>query len=283
MYPGQVGALDGGGGRQGAGQRLLAGELPAVESRRQLEQGQRVASGAFHQPVQRTLGDGGGEPLGQQGSGVGRSQRSQSQLRQAGCHQHGGLVVPGGEQQHHGLRVQPAGGEDQRVHRGSVQPLGVVDQAEQGAVLGDLGEQPENAEGHPEALVDRFAGEREGRPQCRRLRLGQALDLAEGRSQDLVQRCVRELVLRLDADAAQHSEVRGALGGVRQERGLAQAGPAAHHEHAAAALPCGGKQCVDLCRLGRPTHERARLHHVLTSWQLRCPAIGRRRRPPGPQ
>jgi hypothetical protein len=93
----------------------------------------------------------------------------------------------------------------------------VVGDDQQRLLLGDLGEQPEHAERHVESFVHGLVAERErGAKRCR-LRCGQAVDLVERGPQDLVQRCVGELRLELDARPAQHAHPVAALGCVSEE------------------------------------------------------------------
>ena len=57
-----------------------------------------------------------------------------------------GVAVGGACGEDHGDRLgeQAAGCEGERLRRGAVQPLGVVDQADQGLLLGGLGKQAEH-------------------------------------------------------------------------------------------------------------------------------------------
>jgi hypothetical protein len=69
--------------------------------------------------------------------------RPRDQFRQP----HGlGVAVGGacGEDNGDRLREQAAGCEGERLRRGAVEPLGVVDQADQGLLLGGLGKQAEH-------------------------------------------------------------------------------------------------------------------------------------------
>lgn len=150
-------------------------------------------------------------------------------------------AVPYRQDQRHPLRLQAPRGEQQGVGRGAVQPLGVVDQAQQGSVAGELGQQGQGAETDQEAVGRgrRGRSEPEGSPQGVRLRGREPVEVAEPGAQQQVERGEHQLGLALDAHPAQRPHP---LGGGRprrvvEQRRLADSRRAAEHQDAASALP----------------------------------------------
>ncbi len=93
---------------------------------------------------------------------------------------------PCGEDHRHRLGLQPARGEDQRLRRHRVEPVRVLDQAQQRLVLRRGRQQTERADVDREALGARADVDRQSRPERRRLRCRQVVEVAEHRPQ---QRC----------------------------------------------------------------------------------------------
>ena len=119
--------------------------------------------------------------------------------------------------------------------RGVVEPLEVVDETQQGLLLGELREQRERRQADEEA-VGRIAGrEPERHAQRVPLRRRERVDAATQRRAELMQSRERQLHLGLDAGDLHDPEARGLTGGVPQQRRLADPGLTADHEHAAAA------------------------------------------------
>jgi hypothetical protein len=160
------------------------------------------------------------------------------------------VVVAGGDQQHDPLGLQPPGGEGERIGRRLVEPLRVVHQADQRPLLGHLREQAQRAHTDQEAVGALGGGEPEGAPERGRLGSGKPLDMVEHGPDELMQGREGQLRLRLDAGAPQHPHVlRGAVGGIGEQRRLAHTDLAANHQRAAAQLARIGEQAVDRCAL----------------------------------
>ena len=89
--------------------------------------------------------------------------------------------------------LQTAGGERECLGRVAVHPLRVVDHAEERLVFGCLCEQCENSERHAIEVGRTAAFQRERGSERARLRRRQPLEQPEGRAQQLMQRCERQL------------------------------------------------------------------------------------------
>jgi hypothetical protein len=99
-------------------------------------------------------------------------QAGQGQLGQAGGADLPARAVPDGEEQRHRLGGQPPGDEAERSQRRRVRPVRVVDQAQQRALPGAVGQQREGGQRHQEP-VGRLPGLGPKRdPQGARLRFG---------------------------------------------------------------------------------------------------------------
>ena len=154
-------------------QRRVAAQLARAELLADLDQGQRVAVGLGHDP----LGHGRAQPRpsrgGQQLGGVPLGQPGHRQTgqpaEQAGCG--GGLADR--EDHGHGVGVQPAAHERERVGRPTVQPLGVVHQAEQRLPGGPVGQQAEGGQADQEPVRSRACPQAESQLQRRALGRGE--------------------------------------------------------------------------------------------------------------
>ena len=219
------------------------------DRRRKLQQGERIAGRFVQDPVPHRRRQ---RRVRQQGARRRSVQSVQAQLRQA-RRVEVVRIVPGGEQCHDRLRVQPAGGERQRPGGGLVDPLRVVHQAQHRAVLGQVGQQSEHRQPDQERIVVAGPGQPERATDRQGLRWRQSRDQLDRRTQQQVQHRERQLELRFDADRAQHPGARDSsvLGrGVLQESGLPDPGLPADHQHAAAAVARTGEQAVHLSELG---------------------------------
>jgi hypothetical protein len=161
-----------------------------------------------------------------------------------------------GHQQRDRLGLEAPRGEDERLGRRRVEPLGVVDAAQHRAALARLGEEAEQAGRDQEAVAHGVEAQPQRAAQGRRLGRGQALEEVQARAHELVHARERQLVLGLDADAAQQRHVRGAVGGVLEQRALADPGLAAQHERGAALAACALQQRIEgrLLRLAPDEH-----------------------------
>src|SRR6266508_1986837 len=213
---------------------------------RRLDQRQWIALGGLDQAVANVPREPGWESFGQQRAGGVGVQSGEPKLLETGCRERMDVVVAGGQQQHHSLRLEPPGSEGERVSRRLVQPLRIVHQADQRPLLGDLREQAQRAHTDQEAVVAVGRGEPEGASKGGRLGAWKPLDMVEHGPGELVKAGEGQLRLRLDAEPPQHAQLpRGTVGGVGEQRRLADTDLAANHECAAAQRARIGKQAVD--------------------------------------
>jgi hypothetical protein len=140
--------------------------------------------------------------------------------------------------------------EDHLGH--TVQPLHVVDHADQRLVSRRLGEQPEHGQPHHQRLRRRARAQ----PECRRerlpLRLRQLAEVPEQRRDQLLQRRVRDLGLRLDTGGPGHPPGASVAREVVQQRGLPRAGLPAQHQHTALTSTDVTQQTVERIPLTPP-------------------------------
>jgi hypothetical protein len=139
------------------------------------------------------------------------------------------------EDERNRFRRQPACDERQRLRRGPVEPLRIVDQADQRPIPGHLGQQAQDREADEEAIGRIAAAQAERGAQCIALGTRQALESIHDRPAQLVQAGEGQLHLRLRARRAHHLAAGGLGIQVRQQRRLADARLAPHHEHPALA------------------------------------------------
>jgi hypothetical protein len=159
------------------------------------------------------------------------------------------VAVAGGDEQRDRLGLEAPRGEHERLGRRAVEPLGVVDAAQHRRLLARLGEQAEHAERHQEAVRHAVEAQAQRAPERRGLRRREPLDQVDARAQELVDTCERQLVLGLDADAAQDPHPVRAGGGVVEQGGLADTRVAADDEHRAALIACALKQRIETALL----------------------------------
>ena len=214
------------------GHAEATGQLAGAHLSRQLEQPQRVPPRLGHDPVANLLVELTGYGGGEQRSRVVLGEPLERQARQGGKQ----LLVarfPDGEQQQDRLGQQPPAHESQDLARRLVEPLGIVDEADQRAFRGDLGEQAEHGEADDEPVrsVSDLQPERDA--QRLLLRLRQRIEVAEHRPAELVHRRERHLQLGLDADDLRDPTAGRLASAVLHQRGLADPRLAAHHQHRA--------------------------------------------------
>ena len=118
-----------------------------------------------------------------------RIERVEPHDRQLGRGEQGivpGLTAARREDHRHGVRVQPAGREEQRVPRFHVQPLDVVHGEQEGVALGGDREQQQHRDLHSQA-VHHFGGRREAAYPAQRCRLTgrQRVEVVRQRPHDL--------------------------------------------------------------------------------------------------
>jgi hypothetical protein len=143
-------------------------------------------------------------------------------------------VVAGGEQHHDALGVEPARDEQQRLRGGRIEPLSVVDHAEDGTPLGELGQQREARDRDEEAVLPGALREPQRTLERGCLRSRQRVEQVHCGPQQLVQARPRELRFRLNPPGPEDVHVGGSRPGIIQQRSLPDAGRAAHDQRAAA-------------------------------------------------
>jgi len=146
--------------------------------------------------------------------------------------------LPGHEDQAHRFGYQAAGYERQRLHRGLVKPLHVVHQADQRPFRGHLRQQAQGGQADQKTVRRRSRAEAERGLQRLTLRNRQALEPVQHRRADLMQPSEGEFHLRLDACGVYHPEIRRSPGHIVQQRRLADARLAPHHQ-------CPALACAD--------------------------------------
>ncbi len=149
------------------------------------------------------------EPAGKQRLGVLLLERPELELRDPRRLETPQLALAHGYQHRDPFRLEPASHEQQGLGRGVVQPLGVVDTAQDGRLLAGFREEAQYSERDQEAVLDTVSAEAECALERGRLRPGKPADQVQVRPHELMDAGKRQLVLGLDAHAAQHLHVRG--------------------------------------------------------------------------
>ena len=165
------------------------------------------------------------------------------------------------EDEGHRLRQQAASDERERLRRSLIEPLGVVDEADQGALLGGVRQQAECGEPDEEGVGCLPLQETEHNAERLALRWGEPTEVIQERSAQLVEPGERELHLGLDAGGACDAALGCAACQVLQQRGLAYPGFAAEDEYSALASADARHELVE-----RPALAAAALQpeHVIT-------------------
>ncbi len=130
-------------------------------------------------------------------------------------------LVPGSDQQADRVAREPARDEPQGVRALVVEPLHVVDQADQAGAAGRLGEDRQYRQRDEERIVAGGRPEPQRAAQRGRLLVGQAGELPEYRTQQLVHAAPGEPGLELHSGRTQYRQPTGRAGRVLQQRGLA--------------------------------------------------------------
>jgi hypothetical protein len=105
------------------------------------------------------------------------------------------------------LSEQAPGDERERQRRGLIEPLGVVDDAEHGLLLGDIGEQAQHGQPDEEPIGSVACAQAERDLEGLALRDRESLEPSEKRQAQLVQARESELHLGLHSDRTQDREV----------------------------------------------------------------------------
>ena len=147
------------------------------------------------------------------------------------------LTLAGGEEHDDALGFDPPGDEDERVEGRVVEPVRIVDETQHRLTFGCFREETENCERDEKPVLAAPGRQAECSAEGGGLRLGQALEVPEGRAEDLLQGSEGELRLRLDPGAAEHAHVAGSTASVFQERRLADTRLAGDDQRGAAGRP----------------------------------------------
>ena len=166
--------------------------------------------------------------------------------------EHADIALARAEEQRDALGVEPPRHELERIGRAGVEPVRIVDEAQDGALLGELGQQREAAGVDEEALLRTAVGESERRAQGDRLRARQPVEQPQRGTQQLVQGGERQLGLGLDATGAEHVHVARAGARVLEQDRLADTRLAAQRERAAPRVAGRVEQCADEGALSVP-------------------------------
>ena len=195
LDPRQERALDPGADGDGGEHRLGARQLRLAQGRGELEQRQRIAARLDDEPVAYLGRERDARVAIDQGPGRLLSEPAQAELREPGRLEAPKLTLPGGEQDHDALGLEPPGDEDECVRGRVVEPLRIVDEAQERSLFGGFGEQAQDCERDEEAVVASLCRQAERPLEGGGLRLRQALDVLEDGANDLVQGGERELRL----------------------------------------------------------------------------------------
>jgi hypothetical protein len=136
--------------------------------------------------------------------------------------------------------------------------LVVVDQADEWTLLGNLGEQAQDAEPDQKRVRGGPCTEAERGAQRVALRDREAFELIEHRRAQLMQPGEGELHLRLDRGGTRDATAGGAIGHVIQQRGFAGARLTVHYQSAAFACAHSLDEVVKHFALGAAVHQLRR-------------------------
>ena len=242
--------------RHGLGHPVAAGELCGRHRARQLQQRERVAA--------RLGDDAAPHPLIEVDVGRGLEQRARIGIGQA-PHRHVrqsrklALVADLADREDHGdrLGLQTARDERQRLRRRTVEPLRVVDDAQQRPVPRRLGAQAEHCEADEESIGWVAGAEAEGGAQRFALGAGQRIKVVQQRRAELLQPGVGELHLGLGARRSDDVAPGCLVHQILQQRGLADPGFPAQHEHRAPARTQVSQQPIERLALSTPPEQWA--------------------------
>jgi hypothetical protein len=169
----------------------------------------------------------------------------------------------GRQHQANGFRAQPAGHKGDDLHRGAVEPLYVIDQANQGLFLRDVGEHAQHCQPDQKPVRCRPSAHAERRAQGIALWSGQMLQTIQDRCAQLLQTGVCELHLRLHTGRAGQATARGLPGQIIQQRRLAHARLTVHHKSPAFTGADGREESVQHIAFGAPADQL----HFISRWR----------------
>ena len=160
-----------------------------------------------------------------------------------------------GEHERDLLRQQAASDERERPRRGIVQPMRVIDDSQERPLLGGLSQQAEDRQSNQERVWRGASDESERDAKRVVLGLRQTFQEVETRVAQLVNRCERELHLRLHPGRPRDPKLARSLDRVLEQRRLADARFAIHHQHAAAPPAHAVQQPVEHLALAFPADQ----------------------------
>jgi hypothetical protein len=154
--------------------------------------------------------------------------------------------------------TETARDERQRLCRGRVEPLRVVDDADQGSVFRDVGEQTQDREADAKPIRRIAVAHTERGAQRIALRVGKALDTIHERRAQLLQTRVGELHLGLDSGRSGDGAPRRVLRQILQQRTLANPGLPTQHQRPAQTPAHARYQLIQRRALAAPANQPPR-------------------------
>ena len=231
-----------------------ARRLIRCQPQRQLEQRERISARLGDDAVAHLLVQRHPDDRGQQRPRIILTKTFDHQLREPGRVALLGARADS-EDDADRLRQQAARHERQRLRRGTIQPLRIIDQADQRAFLGHLGQQAQDGQADEKAIGRVPGGQAERGAQRIALRTREPFEPIEHRRAQLMQPGERELHLGLDARSASHATPHRMLGDVLQQRCLAHTCVPADCERPALSRPNRLEQPVERRGLAAPAEQ----------------------------
>ena len=242
----------------GLGQRLSPAELLGVEQALHLEQGQRVPLRRLPQPLDDLGGDGRSVTAGEQLHRLVRREPTELETVDSGRCEASALTLANGEEDRHGVRVEPLRGEQKGVRRRAVEPLRIVDDHEKRARFGRRSEKAQGRRADREAVVHLGLAQAQSATQRLRLLRWDLRKVLEKRAEQLEKARELQLGLRLDAESAHHGHPVGSLHGMPEQGCLADPRLSADDECVTVAAPGLLEQLVDPGALALPADQHGR-------------------------
>ncbi len=199
---------------RGHAQRLLdwlgSCELFSRERARQLNQRERVAGRRGMECFGDAIGDV-AVYLRQKPGGIRGAEPLEPRFGKPGCFDLASVALADREDDRDRVGFQATSGEEQRVARGGVEPLGVVDEHQQGRLLGGRRDQAEHGGADREAIAGSCGGKCQCATERGRLGFWDRRQDVEDRPRDQQQPREGQLCLGLDAARVQDRHVAGPL------------------------------------------------------------------------
>jgi hypothetical protein len=163
--------------------------------------------------------------------------------------------LPRGEHERDLLRQEAASHECERPRRRMVQPVRVIDNSQQRPLLGRLGQQAEDRQSKQERIRRGPRDESERHAKRLVLRLRETVHKVEERGTQLLNRCERELHLGFDPGRPGDPQPARSLDRVVEQRRLADARFAMHHQHTATPAAHAVQEPVEHLALAFPAEQ----------------------------